>query len=162
MMQVLRHVKISGFSLIELLVTLAILSVLAMLSVPVMQVANQRIKEKELRLALREIRTAIDAYKRAYDDGKIMNSPLLSGYPTSLDVLVSGVPNQRDPLRQKMYFLRKVPVDPMFDDGQTEQAIWGYRSYASDAENPQEGVDVYDVYSTSEKVGLNGQAYKKW
>lgn len=161
-MQALKHAKSTGFTLIELLVTLAILSVLAMLSVPVMEVANQRIKEKELRLALREIRTAIDAYKRAYDDGKIMNSPLLSGYPTSLDVLVSGVPNQRDPLRHKMYFLRKIPVDPMLDNEPSEQATWGYRSYASDSENPQAGVDVYDIYSTSEKVGLNGQAYKKW
>ena len=158
----MKHAKSLGFTLIELLVTLAILSVLAMLSAPVMQVANQRIKEKELRLALREIRTAIDAYKRAYDDGKIINSPLLSGYPTSLDILVSGVPNQRDPLHQKLYFLRKIPVDPMLDSDQTEQTIWGYRSYASDAENPQAGADVYDIYSTSEKVGLNGQAYKKW
>lgn len=158
----LKNPKILGFTLIELLVTLVILSVLAMLSVPVMQVANQRIKEKELRLALREIRTAIDAYKRAYDDGKIINSPLLSGYPPSLDVLVSGVPNQRDPLHHKLYFLRKIPLDPMLDNEVTEQAIWGLRSYSSDSENPQAGVDVYDVYSTSEKVALNGQAYKKW
>ncbi|MBC3874899.1 type II secretion system protein [Undibacterium flavidum] len=161
-MQALKHVKLSGFTLIELLVTLAILSVLATLSVPVMQVANQRIKEKELRLALREIRTAIDAYKRAYDDGKIMNSPLLSGYPTSLDILVNGVPNQRDPLHHKLYFLRKIPADPMLDNEQSEQATWGLRSYDSDTQNPRDGVDVYDIYSTSEKVSLNGQAYKKW
>jgi general secretion pathway protein G len=152
-----------GFTLIELLVTLAILAVLASVAVPVAQVALQRSQEQELRRALREIRNAIDAYKRASDVGRIPRPAGSSGYPKDLDILVEGVPDQRDPRRNKMYFLRRIPHDPMnpsIDD--PELAVWGKRSYASEASNPQEGDDVYDVYSTSPKTGLNGIPYSKW
>jgi len=161
--QVTNESRHNGFTLIELLVTLAILAVLATLAVPVAQVSRQRIQEQELRSALREIRHAIDAYQRAVNEGRIPRDLGGSGYPKDLDVLVDGVPDQRDPKRNKIYFLRRVPRDPMNPDyDQPEAASWGKRSYASEANDPQEGDDIYDVYSTSNKVGLNGVPYNKW
>lgn len=154
--------RFQGFTLIELLVTLTIMSVLALISVPMLQIAHQRMKEQELRIALREIRQGIDAYKRAYDEGKILNLTTLSGYPASLDILVTGVINQRDPLHRKIYFLRRIPHDPMSKTSNIEPAQWGERSFSSDAETPQKGEDVFDVYSSSGDVGLNGVPYKKW
>lgn len=152
-----------GFTLIELLVTLAILALLGTLVIPVAQTTIRRRQEAELRLDLREIRHAIDAYKRAYDEGRIAKSLAVTGYPKSLELLVEGVPDLSSPKRSKIYFLRRVPRDPFSDDEQLSDAqTWGKRSYASDADEPKEGDDVYDVYSLSEKAGLNGTPYRKW
>ncbi len=152
-----------GFTLIELLVTLAIMGVLASIAIPVAQVSIQRSKEQELRRAIREIRSGIDAYKRASSEGRISNPVGSSGYPKDLETLVDGVPDQRDPKRSKMFFLRRIPRDPMNPDTSiAESASWGKRCYASEATDPQEGDDVYDIYSTSQKLGLNGVSYNKW
>ena len=153
----------SGFTLIELLVTLAILGVLASIALPLAQVSVQRQRENELRRALHDMRRAIDAYKRASDEGRIPKTAGASGYPKDLDVLVEGVADQRSATHSKLFFLRRVPRDPMADDASgPESASWGKRSYASEAADPQEGEDIYDVYTKSAKSGLNDVPYKKW
>ena len=153
----------TGFTLIELLVTLAIIAMLATAVIPVAEINMQRQHEKDLRHRLEEIRYAIDAYKKASDEGHIEKAVNASGYPPNLEVLVSGVTDARNPKGSKMYFLRRVPVDPMAENpGPYPADSWGKRSYASEPDNPSEGADVYDVYSRSTLVGLNGVPYKKW
>ena len=105
---------------------------------------------------LAEIRTAIDAYKHAADDGVIERAADASGYPPTLAALVDGVAEKRNPDGTKVYFLRRVPADPMSGEE------WGLRSYASSATEPQPGKDVFDVFSKSADVGLNGVPYREW
>jgi len=160
--------RLKGFTLIELLITLAILGVLATLITPVVQIEMQRQKETELRTALRDVRKAIDAYKAAGDQGRIEMTEGTSGYPKSLDTLIKGVKDIKNPQDKKIFFLRRIPLDPMVSGTLTmEQKSggsygWGLRSYASDPQDPQAGSDVFDVYSSSNGVGLNGIPYRKW
>jgi general secretion pathway protein G len=152
-----------GFTLIELVITVAIVGLLATMAMPFGELAVQRSKEQELRLTLRQMRRAIDAYKQAVEEGRIINSLQESGYPTSLALLVDGVPDARDPAKHKIYFLRRIPRDPMSrDPDKTAEETWGIRSYASDPDSPGAGDDVFDVYSLSTGVGLNGVPYKTW
>jgi general secretion pathway protein G len=153
-----------GFTLIELMVTLAILALLATAAAPFTELAVRRTRENELRHALREIRGAIDAYKLATENGRVARAADASGYPPTLDLLADGVPIQNDPARQRLYFLRRVPADPFYGGPPVDRPsqTWGLRSYASPPDQPQAGKDVFDVFSTSDAVGLNGVAYRRW
>jgi len=152
----------SGFTLIELIITVAIVGVLAFLAAPLMEVSAQRHKEAELHLALRQIREAIDTYHRAVQEKRIELSADASGYPPDLQSLVAGVPDITNPERTPIYFLRRLPRDPMNPDTTLSPAeTWGKRSYASPPDAPSPGEDVYDVYSLSDGVGLNGVPYRE-
>ena len=148
--------KQHGFTFIELMITVAIVALLASVALPLAEVTYQRNREQDFRHALREIRGAIDAYKRAADEGTIERKADESGYPPTLAVLVEGVTDKRKTDGTKLYFLRRVPADPV---GGEE---WGLRSYASPATEPQPGKDVFDVYSRSQDTGLNGIRYRDW
>ena len=152
-----------GFTLIELVVTLLIVGLLAAAAVPLVELTVKRNRERELRAALREIRTAIDAYKRASDEGRILKLAQQSGYPPKLALLIEGVPDLRSPERRSIYFLRRLPRDPTFpDQGAPAENTWGKRSYASPPDRPDEGDDVFDVFSRSEGNALNGTPYRSW
>lgn len=152
-----------GFTLIELVVTVAIIGILAAGAMPLAELAAQRERESELRIALRQIRAGLDAYKAAYTDARIEQRVDASGYPPDLASLVNGVPDVSTPARKRIYFLRRLPRDPFHPDPTVPAAAtWGLRSYASPPDEPAEGKDVYDVYSKSTRTGLNGVPYREW
>lgn len=151
-----------GFTLIEMVITVAIMAILATAALPLTELTVKRSKEQELRASLRQIRDAIDEYKRAYDEGRIKRSPDETGYPKTLTVLVEGADDIRSPTPKKIYFLRRIPRDPFAENGVAAEESWGLRSYASSAEEPQPGADVYDIFSLSNDKGMNGIAYREW
>ncbi|MBC5784455.1 type II secretion system protein [Ramlibacter sp. USB13] len=152
-----------GFTVIEMVVTVAIIGLLASIALPLAELTVQRAREHELRRSLREIRTAIDAYKQATDAGRVAKLADASGYPPSLDVLVDGVPDARDPGKRPIYFLRRLPRDPFHEAAQDRPAdTWGVRAYDSPPDAPRAGKDVFDVYSRSTATGINGVPYREW
>lgn len=152
-----------GFTLIELVITVAIIAILASVAMPLNELVVQRSKEQDLRRALRDIREAIDSYKQAYDEGHIAKRVGESGYPKRLQDLIAGVEDQKSPKKDRIYFLRRLPRDPFAADPTLSAgATWGKRSYASPPDDPKEGEDVFDVYSLAAGVGLNGRPYREW
>lgn len=152
-----RRNRETGLTLIELTVTMAILSILATGIMPLSQIAYKRTRELELRQNLRIIRNALDEYRKYVDEGKIPTEAGSSGYPKTLDVLVKGVELQ-GPVPVKKKFLRRIPKDPMTEDGK-----WGLRSYADEpGSSIWGGQDVYDVYTRSDEKGLDGSNYRDW
>jgi len=153
-----------GFTIIELVITLAIIGLLATAAMPLAQLVTKREKESELRAALRDIRGALDAYKAAAQSGHIKLELGASGYPPDLTSLYAGVEDQSNPQQGvKLYFLRRIPRDPFFPDASVPaEEGWGLRSYKSPPDDPQPGEDVYDVYSLAKGTGLNGVRYRDW
>jgi general secretion pathway protein G len=153
----------SGFTLIELIVTVAIVGILAGAAFPLMDLTVTREREIELQNSLRQIRNAIDAYKIAWDDGRIQHEVGRSGYPRSLEELVQGVPDARDARRSRIYFLRRIPRNPFnTEPALRAEATWEKRSYASPPDAPREGDDVFDVFASTADIGLNGVPYREW
>ena len=152
-----------GFTIVELVITLAIIGLLSTAAMPLAQLVAKREKEAQLRSALRDIRTALDAYRDAAQTGHIKLELGASGYPPDLKSLYAGVEDAMSEKKVNLYFLRRVPRDPFFPDGNiAAEDTWGVRSYQSSAEDPQPGDDVFDVYSRSGTKGLNGVPYREW
>jgi general secretion pathway protein G len=151
----------AGYSFVELLIVTTILIVLASAVMPLMKVTMQRQREAELRRSLREMRTAIDRYKDAVDQGLISSldvRPGSEGYPPDLETLVEGVSVANDASGRKLKFLRRIPIDPMLNS--TE---WGLRSYQDRPDaRTWGGQNVYDVYTTFDGTALDGTNYRDW
>lgn len=153
----LRRAGDAGYTLTELVMVAAVLVILATAALPVVKFTNKRFKEAELRSALRSMRFAIDEYKRYSDAGLLPVDLGTEGYPKDLETLVEGV-DLVGQVDKKVRFLRRIPVDPM--TGDTE---WGLRSFQDDPDSTSwGGEDVFDVFSLSEGVGLNGVPYEQW
>ncbi len=151
-----------GFTLIEMLVVLAIMAMLAGAARPLLEMSVQRSREHELRAGLRTLRGALDAYKKAVEAGQIKTSPEDSGYPPNLQVLVAGVQDARSVDGRKLYLLRRLPRDPFADPALEPAETWGQRAADSPPDEPRSGRDVFDVFSRSDRRALDGSRYKDW
>jgi general secretion pathway protein G len=152
-----------GYSLVELLVVLAILGVLAAAIMPLGEALTRGQKERELRMALLEIRTALDEHKRLADKGYIKPGATESGYPANLQSLALGLPDGRPGYEgQTVYLLRRIPRDPFAAINLPAEATWRLRSYASPPERPAPGADVFDITSSSDERATDGSYYREW
>ncbi|MBI5919229.1 MAG: type II secretion system protein [Nitrosomonadales bacterium] len=152
-----------GFTLIEVAVTAMIIGMLAALAMPLAETTVRHSKEQELRTSLWQIRHALDAYKQAWDEGRILQKVGESGYPPSLAILVEGVEDQKDPTHRKLRFLRRIPRDPLNTDmSLAADETWGKRSYDSESTAPQAGADIFDIYPLETGKGSNGIPYRDW
>ena len=155
-----------GLSLVELIITLIILSILSILVLPSVQMTSRRVREIELRRNLRVMRTALDEYKKAYDkaveEKKIITTLNNSGYPESLQQLIDGT-DFGGVLSTKKKFLRRIPMDPFTAELKNGLPQWGLRSYNDKPDSTSwGGEDVFDVYSLSEEKAIDGTKYKDW
>ena len=157
-----RAIRRRGFTLIEVVITAAIVGILAAGLMPLLELDARRTREQDLRRSLREMREAIDAYKVAADAGKVAKPANASGYPPNLEALVEGVPDITSPNGLRLYFMRRLPRDPFADGSQPAAATWGKRSYASPPDQPAAGDDVFDVFSLAPGDGINGVPYRQW
>ncbi|SEL20205.1 general secretion pathway protein G [Kosakonia sacchari] len=152
-----------GFTLIEMMVCLALLATLASAAIPIYQRQEQQRNEEELRVALRDIRSAIDRYGQLVEEGIIEKDADMTNWPASLDLLVDGVVNKKSPNKEKIYLLRRIPRDPFCDcDGRKNTETWRVRASTQAPGETTGGKDVWDVSSTSSQPGLNGIPYAQW
>jgi len=152
-----RRKSIGGFTLIELIATITIISILVALSLPLARNSLKRDRERILRENLREMRTAIDKYHEESDKGTIEKPNDTEGYPQTLETLVDGV-QLIGQAGKNIKFLRKIPIDPM-----TNSTDWGMRSYQDEPTSQSwGGQNVFDVYSKSDGIGFDGTRYKDW
>jgi general secretion pathway protein G len=159
-----RDDRANGFTLVEMIITLSLLAVLALSALPLGKMAVKRENEVELQRALRLVREAIDAYKKLADEKKFEVGEDTEGYPPTLEALVKGVEVQDKSATDKaarkriVKFLRRIPKDPM-----TNSFDWGLRSYQDDPDSDVWGEEnVYDVYTKSQALALDGTRYKDW
>ena len=157
--------KSRGFTFVELIICMAIITIIAGMALPMSELIVKRQKEKTLRESLQIIRNALDAYHAAAVNGDILHPKHLSSkYPPDLSILVNGADNARALGEKKVYFLRRIPRNPIFTGKATtpNSETWALRSYASPPNNPRAGSDVYDIYANSDDIGLNGVPYREW
>jgi len=156
----------AGFSLIEMVVVLAIVAILAMTAVPLQELVVRRVREQALRDGLRNLRSALDEHRRAVEARRIAPGPEGSPWPASLDQLVRGIPlldEQGQPrASSRLYLLRRLPRDPFADAALNAADSWGQRASTSPPEAPVAGADVFDVYSRTEGLALDGSHYRDW
>ena len=147
-----------GLTLIELIVAVTLLAILSLVAMPLARVQLKRERERALRAALREVRTAIDRYKDAADRGMIQVELGTEGYPKKLEMLVEGVKMNNSPEGKRLKFLRRIPKDPM-----TNSTEWGLRSYQDEPDSTaSNGENVFDIYTRSQGTALDGSKYSEW
>lgn len=164
-----RRLQARGFTFIELVITLALIGLVSTLALPLAEVTATRLKEAELRQALRTVRAGLDAYKAATDNGSLKREPGASGYPPTLELLTQVLDLAQKPdasgtlAAQRLVILRQLPRDPFNTDPTlAPEQTWNTRAYGSRSDDPQPGDDVFDISSKSSGIALDGTPYASW